>query len=58
MIIGDIQETDWRNILSIVEKSNVGIDLILIKGYLNEKIESCSRSGDWERKRRFLGLEH
>ena len=58
VIIGYIREVNWRNILSIVEKSNVGIDLIPIKGYLNEKIESCSRSGDWERKGRFLGLEY
>ena len=58
VIIGDIQEADWRNILSIVEKSNVGMDIIPIKRYLNEKIESCSRSGDEQRKRRFLGLEY
>ena len=58
VIMGDIQEGDWRNILSIVEKSDVGTKLIPLKTYLNEKIESCSRSGDWERKRRFLGLEY
>ena len=58
VIIGDRRAADWRNILSIVEKSNVGIDIIPIKGYLNEKIESCSRSGDEQRKRRFLGLEY
>ncbi|WP_347923669.1 hypothetical protein [Pontimicrobium sp. SW4] len=54
VIIGDIEATDWRNILSIVEKSEVGIKLIPIKKYLNESVQSALRSGDRERKRRFL----
>ncbi len=54
VIIGDIEATEWRNILSIVEKSDVGIKLIPIKKHLNERIEISLRSGDWERKRRFL----
>lgn len=53
-IHADIEAADWRNILSIVEKSTVGIKLIPIKKYLNEQIEDCLKSGDWERKRRFL----
>jgi hypothetical protein len=53
-IIGDIEAADWRNILSIVEKSDVGIKLLPIKNYIHQKIESCLRSGDWERKRSFL----
>lgn len=54
VIMGDIEAADWRNILSIVEKSEVGIDLIPIKKYILNTIESCLQSGDWERKRRFI----
>lgn len=54
VIIGDIQAAEWRNLLEMVNKSDLGIKLIPIKNYLNEKIESCLRSGDWERQRRFL----
>lgn len=54
VILADIEMADWRNILSIVEKSTVGIKLIPIKKYLNEQIEYCLKSGDWERQRRFL----
>jgi len=54
VILADIEAADWRNILSIVEKSTVGIKLIPIKKYLNERIEDCLKSGDWERQRRFL----
>lgn len=54
VILADIEMADWKNILSIVEKSDIGIKLIPIRKYLNERIESCLRSGDWERKRRFL----
>lgn len=54
VILADIEMADWKNILSIVEKSTLGIKLIPIKKYLNERIESCQKSGDWERKRRFL----
>lgn len=54
VILADIEAADWRNILSIVEKSNVGMKLIPIKKYLNEQIEYCMKSGDWERQKRFL----
>ena len=54
VILADIEAADWKNILFIVEKSDVGIKLIPIKKYLNTQIESCLRSGDWERQRRFL----
>jgi hypothetical protein len=54
VILADIEMADWRNILSTVEKSKVGIKLIPIKKDLNEKIEYCQKSGDWERQRRFL----
>ncbi|ARK12181.1 ATP-binding protein [Fibrella sp. ES10-3-2-2] len=54
VILADIEMADWENILSIVERSKVGIKLIPIKKYLNEQIEYCRKSGDWERQRRFL----
>lgn len=54
IIIGDKEAADWRNILSIVDKSDIGIKLIPIKNHLNQTIETCLRNGDWERKNRFL----
>jgi hypothetical protein len=51
---GDLEASDWRNILSVVERSDVGINLIPIKRYLNEKIENSLKHADWERQRRFL----
>lgn len=54
MIFADIEMADWMNIRSIVEMSKLGIKLIPIKKYLNERIEESRRSGDEERKRRFL----
>ena len=54
VIFGDIEAAEWRNILSVVERSDVGIKLIPIKKQINEKIQRALRSGDWERKRRFL----
>lgn len=52
--IGDVNASEWRNLLSIVNELNLGIKSLPIKTYLNEKIESCIRSADWERKRKFL----
>lgn len=51
---GDLEAADWRNILSIVERSEVGIQLIPIKRYINERIESSLRYADLERQRKFL----
>jgi len=53
VILSDIEAADWRNILSLVEKSTVGIKLISIKQYLNEQIEACLKNGDRERLWRF-----
>ncbi len=58
VIIGDIQAAEWRNLLEITNKSDVGIKLIPIKNYINEQIESCLRSGDWERQRKFLRKDY
>ena len=54
IIIGDLQAAEWRNILSIIEKSDIGFKLIPIKKYVNEQIEYSLRHGNWERQRRFL----
>lgn len=53
-IIGDLRAAEWRELLSIVEKSQIGIKLLPIKIYINEQIESQLRYGDLERQRRFL----
>ncbi len=58
VIIGDIQASEWRNLLEITNKSAVGIKLIPIKNYITEQIESCLRSGDWERQRKFLSKHY
>ncbi len=34
---GDIDPSDWKNILSIVEKSDLGIKLISIKRYMKDQ---------------------
>ncbi|MBN1998307.1 ATP-binding protein, partial [candidate division KSB1 bacterium] len=53
-ILGDFEAAGWRYILSIVEKSDLGIELIPIKKYIDEKIDSCHRDADWERRMKFL----
>lgn len=58
VIIGDIQASEWRNLLEIANKSAVGIKLIPIKNYITEQIDSCLRSGDWERQRKFLRKDY
>ena len=58
VIIGDIQPAEWRNLLEIANKSDLGIKLIPIKNYINEQIESCLKSGDWERQRKFLRKDY
>jgi hypothetical protein len=54
VIIGDIQAAEWRNILSIIETSDVGFKLLRIKRYVTDQIESSLKYGDAERQRRFL----
>lgn len=56
-IIGDIKATEWKNILNIVEKSNLGIKLLPIKQFLNDRIRYSLESGNMERQRRFLGRD-
>jgi hypothetical protein len=54
VIIGDIEAAKWRNVLSIVEKSSVGIKLIPIRQYINLRIGYALKDADWERKRKFI----
>ncbi|MBW8201596.1 hypothetical protein [Flagellimonas abyssi] len=54
VIIGDIEATDWRNILEIIEKSDLGFESIPIKNQVKRNIEYALKSADRERKRRFL----
>lgn len=54
VIISDIEMAEWKNILSIVEKSEIGIKLIPIKKMISDNIDYCLEKGDSERKRRFL----
>ncbi|EAY29473.1 nSTAND3 domain-containing NTPase [Microscilla marina] len=54
-IFGDVQAAEWRNLLSIVEKSNVGISLIPIKNYINSRIDNYLSSAEVDRKINFLG---
>ena len=54
VIIGDEQASEWRNISSIVEKSDIGIKLLPIKQYINEQIKNSLKYADYERKRKFI----
>lgn len=54
VIVGNIRATKWEEILSIVEKSDMGISLIPIKKYIKDRIQEEERDGDLERKERFL----
>lgn len=54
VIIADIEMTEWKDILSIVERSEIGIKLIPIKKMISDNIDYCQEKGNLERKRRFL----
>jgi hypothetical protein len=54
VILEEIEASDWRNILSIIEKSDAGIDLIPIKRYVNDIIESCTRQAYARKREKFL----
>lgn len=54
VIIGDIQAAEWNNVLSVLNKSEIGYKLIPIKQYVNSQVEHCLEKAEWERKRRFL----
>jgi hypothetical protein len=52
--MGDLRASEWRTLMSIVEKSDVGLSLVPIKRYIAEEIDLSIRYGDSERQRRFL----
>ena len=54
VIIGDINAAKWRNILSIVNKSNLGRKLLPIKQYINNQIECLLKQAEWERQSKFI----
>lgn len=54
IIIGDIEASDWRRILEVIEKNDLGLESIPIKNHVKRNIEYALKSGDRERKRRFL----
>jgi len=51
---GDIEASDWKNILSIIEKSDLGIELIPIKQYINLQIDYSLRMAEQERRMRYF----
>jgi hypothetical protein len=53
-IIGDINAKEWQNILAMVVKSKNQLDLIPIKTYIKKQIEYDLKSGEEERKRKFI----
>ena len=54
VIIGDITANKWKETLNIIEKSNLGINMLPIKNYINEMIKMELENGDRERQRRFI----
>lgn len=58
VIIGDIEAAKWNNLLSIVNKSDIGYKLIPIKQYINSRIESCQRFAEQERKSKFVNSKY
>ncbi len=54
VIISDIIAGKWREILEIVNKSKLGMELIPIKTYIKEIIDFELENGNRERQRRFI----
>ncbi|OAS15406.1 hypothetical protein [Paenibacillus oryzisoli] len=53
-VFGDLHAADWSNILSIVNRVDLGMKLIPIKKAINDQIDSWLRYGISERERKFL----
>lgn len=51
---GDRRAAKWSRIKGILEDMDDNYKLIPIKKYVSDQIESAKKSGDWERKRKFL----
>lgn len=54
VIIGEIHAKEWQKILAMVVKSKNQLDLIPIKTYIKKQIEYELKSGEEERKRKFI----
>jgi len=52
--IGEKMAMKWRNILEITNKVDLGIKLIPIKKYINDRIEDAMDYAENEKRRRFL----
>ena len=52
--LGERMAGDWRQILNLTNKSNLGIKIIPIKKYINYEIEAALDYAENERMRRFL----
>ncbi|MFF2589641.1 hypothetical protein ACFVSS_17450 [Peribacillus butanolivorans] len=53
-LTSDLEATDWRQILNIINEIDLGIKLIPIKKFVATRIEQLMQSADDERKQRFL----
>lgn len=51
---GDIRAAEWNSILTIVNKSDIGMELIPIKQFLNDRINYCIEDAKIERQGRFF----
>jgi hypothetical protein len=51
---GDIRAAKWKKLLSIVEKSDLGIKILPIKNYLKQRIKSELQFAESEKQRRFV----
>lgn len=51
---GDIRASKWRDLLSVVEKSELGIELLPIKNQIKDYIRSQVRYAEKEEQRRFI----
>jgi hypothetical protein len=53
-LFSELEATDWRQILNIINEINLGIKLIPLKRYVATKIEQLRKSAEDERTQRFL----
>jgi hypothetical protein len=53
-IISELEAFEWRELLEVINQSDIGISLIPIKAYLQNEIDNCMKSAVFERERKFL----
>jgi DNA polymerase III delta prime subunit len=54
VIFGELEASEWKSILVIIDKFPNQLDVIPIKGYIKERITSAMKYADHERKMRFV----